>query len=214
MLTQEAHVEIQALRKRHWLQIEAGVAEVEAAPAAATGTLVVELAPAAADSAAVALVPGRSHLRYQASVHLLNHAFQDRANQTQDAQPYTATRHVVSLLRIPTSTSESYGRRRVLLSELAASQTEGVKAALSAPKGSLYARSRLPGPRPGGTCRAPFAASCLTSLRHTAWPCLTRLTCDRPSRTQIGFSPHPRMCQKSPISGRQRLWLFVGRAVG
>src|SRR5262249_39135046 len=50
-----------------------------------------------------------------------------------------------------------------------------------------------------GPCRAPFTATCPASLRHTAWPSFTDSACGWRGRTQIEFSPHPRMCQKSPI---------------
>jgi hypothetical protein len=76
---------------------EAGVADIQTAPAPTALTLVVEGTAATADRAPLPLVALRAHVRHQAAVRFLDQALQHAMYHTQAAQPYTPTRHVVCL---------------------------------------------------------------------------------------------------------------------
>jgi len=86
---------------------EAGEADIETAPATAAVALVVEGTAATADRAPLPLTAFRAHVRHQAAVGFLDQALQHAVHHTEDPQPYTATRHVVCLLRVRIEQSKS-----------------------------------------------------------------------------------------------------------
>ena len=92
---------------------EAGVADVQATPAAATLALVVERTATATDPTPLPLAAVRAHVCHDAAVSFLDQLLQHAVYHTQDPEPYTPTRHVVSLPRVRIEHRNRNGRRRV-----------------------------------------------------------------------------------------------------
>src|SRR5450759_2532478 len=78
------------------LHKEAGVAKIEATPSATSLALVVQGTAATAHAAPLPLAAFGPHVRHYAAVSFLDQVFQHTVFHTQDAEPYTPTRHVVS----------------------------------------------------------------------------------------------------------------------
>src|SRR5207245_8575558 len=74
---------------------EAREANIQATPAAATLTLVVQRTATATDPAPLPLATLRAHVRHDAAVGLLAQALQHAGHLPAAAQPYPATRRVV-----------------------------------------------------------------------------------------------------------------------
>jgi len=78
------------------LYTEAGVAKIEATPPTTPRALVVERTAATADRAPLPLAAFRAYVRHHAAISFLDQALQHTVHYTQNAEPYTPTRHVVS----------------------------------------------------------------------------------------------------------------------
>ena len=80
--------------------IEAGVAKIEATPPAPPLTLIVEWTTLTADPTPLPLAAFRAHVGDDTPVGFLDQALQHTVHHTQNAEPYTPTRHIVSFLHI------------------------------------------------------------------------------------------------------------------
>src|SRR3954453_7680319 len=85
------------------LHIEAGVAKIETAPPTPALALIIEWTPLTADPTPLPLAAFGTHVGYDTPVGFLDQALQHAVHHTQNPEPYTPTRHVVSLLRIALS---------------------------------------------------------------------------------------------------------------
>src|SRR4029453_5678030 len=87
--------------RRRRLHQEARRAQVETTPPAAPLALIVKWTTLTADPTPLPLAAFRAHMGDDAPVGFLDQALQHAVFHTQNPEPYTPTRHVVSLLRIP-----------------------------------------------------------------------------------------------------------------
>src|SRR5713226_474037 len=79
---------------------KARVAHIQAAPAAATLALIVEGTATPTYPTSLPLTALRAHVRHHTPVWLLDQTLQHAVHHAEAPQPYTATRHVVRLLRV------------------------------------------------------------------------------------------------------------------
>src|SRR5438105_614388 len=82
------------------LHQEAGVAKIEATPSATSLALVVQRTAPTADGTPLPLAAFGPHVRHHVAISFLDQVLQHTIVHTQDAEPYTPTRHVVGLLRV------------------------------------------------------------------------------------------------------------------
>jgi len=132
---------------------EAGEADIETAPATAAVALVVEGTAATADRAPLPLTAFRAHVRHQAAVRFLDQTLQHAVHHTEDPQPYTATRHVVCLLRVLISVEIVVGWRRAFSWLLVVCPSGGWDTA-----GDRFVISSSPRPRRGPVTRRGAAS--------------------------------------------------------